>query len=366
MIGPGEIDLTARNWNDIAGDFVGTEPKGTLLIGNGLSRAIWDDFSYESLLDRATDEELPQHLSEAQKQIFNGLGTPNFETVLQTLHDAIVAANALGVDATAFQDNYQAIRSALVAAVKAVHVPWVWVSEVARAAIGTEMRRHATVYSMNYDLLPYWGMTASGVGNFVDYFFASAGRDSFDAIWLPDPAGRTRVFFPHGALHLVRRWSGVASKLKNHGRQLLEQFGAEPQSTPLFVSEGTADDKRKAIRRSDYLSFAYKELAHDQGPFVLFGVGLGPQDEHIAEAINRSGVMIAVGLHGEDPHDLEVKAAGYVPQLDRATLVFYKSSTHPLGDPGLRAGTPEEIETDEDEIEADYEHMYEELFGEDW
>lgn len=116
----------------------------------------------------------------------------------------------------------------------------------------------------------------------------------------------------------------------------------------------------------DYLSFAYNELAHDQGPFVLFGVGLGPQDEHIAEAINRSGVMIAIGLHGEDPHDLEVKAAGYVPQLDRATLVFYRSSTHPLGDPGLRAEEPEEIETDEDQIEADYENMYEELFGEDW
>src|SRR5439155_1148624 len=53
MADPGEIDLTVRNWNDIAADFVGAEPTGTLLIGNGLSRAIWDDFSYESLLDRA-------------------------------------------------------------------------------------------------------------------------------------------------------------------------------------------------------------------------------------------------------------------------------------------------------------------------
>lgn len=231
MAGPGGIDLTARTWNDIAGDFVGAEPKGTLLIGNGLSRAVWDDFSYESLLDRATDEGLPDHLTGAQKQIFDTLGTPNFETVLQTLHHAIVAANALGVDPTAFTENYQAIRSALVATVKAVHVPWVWVSEVARIAIGTEMRRHATVYSTNYDLLPYWGMTALGVGNFIDYFFASANKDSFDPIWLPDPGGRTRVFFPHGALHLVQRWNGVASKLKNHGRQLLES-SSEPNRSP--------------------------------------------------------------------------------------------------------------------------------------
>jgi hypothetical protein len=156
---------------------------------------------------------------------------------------------------------------------------------MARMAIGTEMHRHATVYSTNYDLLPYWEMTALGVGNFIDYFFASANKDSFDPIWLPDPGDRTRVFFPHGALHLVQRWNGVASKLKNHGRQLLEQFGTEPQSEPLFVSEGTADDKRAAIRGSDYLSFAYNELARDQGPFVLFGVGLGPQDTHIAEAL---------------------------------------------------------------------------------
>jgi hypothetical protein len=79
MAGPGGIDLTARTWNDIAGGFVGAEPKGTLLIGNGLSRAVWDHFSYESLLDRATDEGLPHHLTGAQKQIFDTLGTPNFE-----------------------------------------------------------------------------------------------------------------------------------------------------------------------------------------------------------------------------------------------------------------------------------------------
>jgi hypothetical protein len=74
--------------------------------------------------------------------------------------------------------------------------------------------------------------------------------------------------------------------------------------------------------------------------------------------------MIAIGVHGEDSHDLEVKAADYVPQLDRATLVFFKSSTHPLGDPSLRAEAPEEVDIDEAEIEADYEHMYKELFGE--
>jgi hypothetical protein len=357
-------DLAIHNWDDIAADFVGDEPMGALIIGNGLSRAIWAGFSYPSLYEEASDW-VEHPLSGADKAIFAGLATMNFEAVLDAVRKAAVIAAARGEDTDALEEHYHRIRRSLVEAVKSVHVPWDWLSEASRKAIGDAMHRHASVYTISYDLIAYWSMVASGITQFIDYFFAPG--HSFDARWLPSAQGRTRMFFVHGALHLVRRWSGVVAKLTNDGRNLLDQFGEEPQAEPLFVSEGSADEKRAAIASSEYLAYAYEQLANDPGPFVLFGVGLAEQDKHIASALNRHGVWIAVGLHGDDPAALLADAARYVHMLHRANVVFFRSSTHPLGDPALHAVEGDApVDIDEDAMDEEYDDLYDELFGDEW
>jgi hypothetical protein len=221
------------------------------------------------------------------------------------------------------------------------------------------------VYTVSYDLVPYWSIVAKGVKEFLDYFFAAG--NTFDPRWLPPRQGRTRVLYLHGGLHLVRRWDGAAAKIINDGRNLLEQFGGPGQAEPLFVSEGTAGDKREAIRRSDYLSFAYEQLSTDAGPFVVYGVGLGAQDAHIASALDRSEVKIAIGLHGADDASLKTAAAGYLQALPHTSPVFFRSSTHPLGDPGLKATEPgEPADVNAQELDTEYDELAKELFGDDW
>jgi hypothetical protein len=49
-------------------------------------------------------------------------------------------------------------------------------------------------------------------------------------------------------------------------------------------SEGTTGDKPRAIRRSDYVSFAFCHLARDRGDMVIFGFSFGAHDSPDASA----------------------------------------------------------------------------------
>ncbi len=57
-------------------------------------------------------------------------------------------------------------------------------------------------------------------------------------------------------------------KRTNAGAGLLTMLGAGTH-VPLFVTEGSWQQKRRAIRMSDYLEFAYRTLADTAGPIVV-------------------------------------------------------------------------------------------------
>src|SRR5471030_1795956 len=75
-----DVDAQLEDWNALrtSASFSG------LLLGNGASRAVWDDFGYDSLFDNArTVEEKP--LSQSELSVFEALQTRSFEQVLSTL-----------------------------------------------------------------------------------------------------------------------------------------------------------------------------------------------------------------------------------------------------------------------------------------
>jgi len=99
-----------------------------------------------------------------------------------------------------------------------------------------------------------------------------------DYFWKPDctfdpldtdPWGGRVILYLHCGMHLytdsvsnVRgKWTGLkmvqAAKVKH------------PTRSPLVVSEARSEDKLRSIRRSDYLSFAYRQLADFDGPLVI-------------------------------------------------------------------------------------------------
>lgn len=247
-------------------------------------------------------------------------------------HLAITRAvgDTLGLPTGEVVARYQSIKRALVQSVHGVHVPWDQVPVHVLDTFAAAMHHFDSVYTTSYDLLAYWAYMRQPDW-FVDYFWGVPGN-FFDPARVDVLPFRTRLLFLHGGVHLVRR-DGIERK-RTHagGHNLLAQFGTTPGEEPLFVSEGTSDQKLTAIHSSAYLAFAYHELRSDSHPLVLFGLSLGPQDAHIAAAINRPDVNLAIGVRtNKEPVEIAARIAQYDQVLHLAHRRYFDSATHPLG-----------------------------------
>ena len=73
---------------------------------------------------------------------------------------------------------------------------------------------------------------------------------------------------------------------------------------PIFVAEGTSDEKLQRIRHSDYLAKAFRSFQEIQNVLFIHGHSLAPNDEHFLKLIERGKLKhIFVGLHGKPTSD---------------------------------------------------------------
>lgn len=115
------------------------------------------------------------------------------------------------------------------------------------------------------------------------------------------------MWFLHGALHVFD--SGVEIQKytwKNTGVRLIDQIrdALNRGLFPLFVSEGTSDEKYERIRHNDYLAKAYRSFSEIQGALFIFGHSLAENDAHYLRRIERGKISQAyVGLYGDADTD---------------------------------------------------------------
>lgn len=326
------IDEHLDPWDEVR---AGREFSG-ILVGNGASRAVWNRFEYGSLYEVARDHNIIHRLTPPDVALFDALNTRNFEYVLAALATARRVNEALAIPAPVIHDRYASIQQALVEAVRTTHVPWANVPADVLEAIRSALLDYRFVYSTNYDLLIYWAVMYEGGDGFKDFFWAPNFDPGNTELW----GKATGVFYLHGALHLYRTLRGrTLKRAAGIGLNLLDLFGTEPEpgATPLFISEGAAEDKAESIHRSDYLTFAYTQLAHHDGPLCIFGHSLGDVDQHIVDAIRRAGIRdIACSLRHGPREAVIASKANIIAKLPEANLLFYDAATHPLGSPDLR------------------------------
>lgn len=326
------LDEHLETWADVqaAREFSG------ILVGNGASRAVWERFEYSSLYRVARDQNATHRLASSDISLFDALNTRNFEYVLAALATARRVNEALSVSSPIISERYTSIQQALVEAIRTTHVPWGKVSRSALEAIRSALLDYRFVYSTNYDLLIDWALMIEDGEGFKDFFWAPYFDPGNTDLW----GKTTAVVYLHGGLHLYRTLRGrTLKRAAEPSQNLLELFGTEPEpgATPLFISEGAPEDKAESIYRSDYLSFAYTQLAHHDGPLCVFGHSLGDVDRHITAAIRQAGIRdIACSLR-QGPRDTVVaKKAEIISRLPESNLIFYDASTHPLGATDLR------------------------------
>ena len=327
-----DVDATLEDWNTLraATDFNG------LLVGNGASRAVWDDFGYDSLFENArTVEEKP--LGASELAVFDAMQTRSFEQVLGALKTTSRVNKALAVSSAAPRNRYYAIKEALINTIHAVHIPWRLVQPSTLATINAELASYPTVFTSNYDLLNYWAILHTPG---IDDLFRSADA-SFDLRNTRTDA--PRILYLHGGLHLVRNLDGTARKLPSTDSTLLSSFAINNtiktlDDVPLFVSEGKVQEKLKTIRSSDYLSFCYEQLLTHAGALCIFGHDLGPQDKHLVDAIRQaSPTTLAISVSGRSDGFIRQQKRRYSELFDGSgvELKFFAARTHPLGHPAL-------------------------------
>lgn len=302
-----------RRWDDIKDAYV----NGCVLLGNGSSIAVHSGFLYSSLRSAASERGF---LAEAEP-LFKTFDTPDFELVLRLLWQADRVNTALDAQVPLVRKSYETVRTALIQTVRATHLEHGELRDNPFAPAESTLRTKNAflasfnlVVSLNYDLLVYWARMAEA-GNSRDCFGREDDRLVFQG--LPDQlaANSSYVLYPHGNLCLLRDRFGDELKMRGGDSTLLENTLKAWESgefIPLFVSEGTSEQKMRSIRSSAYLSAAYagmRKPTHNNA-LVLYGWGMGEHDAHILEA-----------LKGRQPQRVAVSAFRLSPQqcddLDR-------------------------------------------------
>lgn len=321
----------------------------SVLIGNGLSRRFSNRFAYDSLFREAMRSVEDAHaLTGDDQSLFTALNTKDFETVLSHLARAQVVLKALGKEAGFLSERYASVKSALIDVVNRIH-PNQGVLQGMLVRLRDALAFFENVYTTNYDLLIYWAMMQNPSG-FNDYFRLANCRTAGEWVCFrrSDVSHlrlNTNVLYIHGALHLYEMVWGQTVKFtssENEGR-LLDRFrtraALEETASPLFVSEGTAEQKMATIDRSDYLRYAFDDFVARGGPLVVFGHSLGDSDRHIVEGIaGWSPTTIAVGLRS--PESLRQMEGRLEALLPVHQLLFFRAASHPLADLGFPFGRP--------------------------
>jgi len=225
-------------WEAIADDFT-----DVLCLGNGASIALAEEFSYRSLLEEARKQEL---ITEDLDELFEYLGTEDFELVLNLLWHAVHVNRALDISEDRTEEAYEAVRHALVQSVRENHADHADVVERLPSAYQF-LKRFGTVHSLNYDLVLYWAMMAGNdeLGNwFKDCFVRGSFHKNWEQFRRPHRAkGATLVFYPHGNLSLATSLRGEDQKVHREDDwddllyRITEQWN-DGDLAPLFVTEG--------------------------------------------------------------------------------------------------------------------------------
>lgn len=291
-------------WADISANYSGS----TIILGNGASISVDRRFSYSSLINHAMNNNL---ITDDIVQLFRFFNTDDFELVLRLVWQASNVNRSLGIldiDNLAY-NAYIQVRDCLIQSVRGIHPEYNDVC-LQLPKIYNFLKQFKTVLSLNYDLILYWTMMYCCDNNhsFKDCFIRGFFDDNWQKFRQPyNTPQSTLVFYPHGSLILGRDVVNTEYKINNISADytLLDsilQNWTRNNAVPLFVSEGTSQQKIKTIQSSYYLSTVYWEVLPSlSSNFVVYGWGFGDHDVHILKALKANHIpKIAVSVYGNN------------------------------------------------------------------
>jgi hypothetical protein len=339
--------MDAKNlpkWQEIQQDFA-----DTLVIGNGCSMALCKSFNYKDLYEYGCKNEF---VNDSVKQIFKHLSSEHkdFERVLYRLWQLKKVNNILDIqDPDNLVDaSISIVKKALLLTVRGVHPRYAELNYTQLRNVGRFANRFSTVFSLNYDLTLHWALSTAakeGAGKHTDGFTSLSKRPSkqkikqyrFDEKRFNDTEIHTHVLYPHGNLALYKNTKNTESRLVGESDGLLNELTSywNKSGIPLFVSEGTSDDKIQSIKASKYLTSVYETyLPKNKSDITILGWGMGKQDAHILAKLRESACeKYAVGIHttGRKAQTIQNEINRFTetlePFVDRNAITFFNGSS---------------------------------------
>jgi len=268
-------------WKDIQKDF-----QDTIIIGNGGSIAVNECFKYPSIYEYALKEKL---FSSKTIKLFEAFETKNFELVLKYILHAKTVNKILDIQDKNLNEQYENIKSDLINIIQKIHPEY---SEIKHQlpTINQFLQKFKKVITLNYDLVLYWAIMFDN-NNFIDYFTRQKQYSPLEFDVSMSRLNRTEVFYLHGNLMLGKnRYGNTVKHEANNEFNLIDSISnswEEIQTTPLFVSEGSSDNKLSYIQNHHYLNHIYNNIlpCHNHQNITIYGWSFSEQDEHILKKI---------------------------------------------------------------------------------
>jgi hypothetical protein len=293
------ISIDIHDWESIAEEFIGSD----LLLGNGFSMNLTGAFNYGSLF-----EEFLKNCEATDADLFRRFDSTNFELIMQRLINAKSVNGIFGIDTSRIEDALQKLRSGLVLAIQNNHPRSDRIAWEQLEGIATQLVAFNDIFTLNYDLFIYhiimimldMHRADRSVRPYNDYFWLNFDSQFLQFMDFQDIPKYKHIYYLHGALFLFKR--GHNDLKIRRSERYTELVGLianniEEGEVPLFVSEGTADDKLLAISSSNYLRFALSKLKAAENRIVIFGTSLSEPDQHVVDAINRNSRKLAVSVY---------------------------------------------------------------------
>lgn len=307
-----------------------------LLLGNGFSMSYNKDrFSFTSLLESGVKrgfikENSPLH------NIFKQFETKDFEEVVKLLETSLKVLEEYGFNDSETKERIikdsEALKIHLVEIITNNHPEKITdIDDIEYLNTANFINDYHKVYTLNYDLLLYW--TTIKLLDFLkeetikksnlkvtDGFHDEEGTD----IIFGNDSSPQEIFYLHGALHIFdKKHKIIKNTFSRTNIPLKEQTlrNLKEEVYPIFVSEGTSEQKKAKIIHNAYLNHCYKSfraIGTKNSSLIILGTLLKSNDEHIQEAIINNKVKnIYLGISKEEQiKDLEL----FVEKLSKAKV----------------------------------------------
>lgn len=318
-----------------------------LLLGNGFSIAYDEIFSFKNLFDYAVNKNLISINSPLYNMFFYDFKTYDFEKVIKKLEESIIVYfryhNYPYYYNNLHMDIYN-LKRILIDVLSELHPENATsLDEFNYSHAKSFIKEYKSIFTLNYDLLLNWIS--------LDLEYAKSESNSFNKLKVDDgfrrPNGNLTfiennseqtIYYLHGALHIFDEGfyiNKITSKYRD--KSLIQQIRDNifyDNKYPLFVSEGTWQNKLLKIKKNIYLNHCYNSLknlgfyTYVQGndSLVIFGTLLKSNDNHILEAIKQNNIKnIYIGVSSYDK--IQEECSHIFKELKNKNLYFYDYNT---------------------------------------